>query len=383
MGMGRRVGVLRLLLAIAVVLGHAGSLGMPWLRADVAVEVFFVISGFYMQMILQTKYTCDKLGPAYIRRFYLSRYLRLLPVYLVIAVISSAFSIAVGGDPLAIWQRLADLPMADVGSWMLVTFVGATNLTMVLQDVTMFLGVKHDAAVFLADFRGSEIAIWRGLAVPPAWSLGIELSFYLLAPLLLTQRTAIIVGIAVLGLGAKFAFLTATGFGDPWTYRFFPFELGWFLIGALAYRWRSSLQVELSLLPARLANTSVYLAPLALVLFWPSGTIANHAPPLITALMVPTLFALTGKSRWDRYLGELSYPVYVTHWFVMSMLMFAFGWEPYRDPVLSAATLIVTLCGASLLTVAEARWIEPRRQRLSTPAGSGSPRQCGKRIPAT
>jgi len=52
------MGLLRIILAIAVLVAHSGNLfGLKLTGGTVAVEVFFIISGFYMTMILDKKYT--------------------------------------------------------------------------------------------------------------------------------------------------------------------------------------------------------------------------------------------------------------------------------------------------------------------------------------
>ncbi|EPR37113.1 hypothetical protein dsx2_1056 [Desulfovibrio sp. X2] len=52
------MGVLRLFLALSVVAGHAQStvFGYRGIPATYAVNCFFIISGFYMSMILNGKY---------------------------------------------------------------------------------------------------------------------------------------------------------------------------------------------------------------------------------------------------------------------------------------------------------------------------------------
>ena len=85
-----------LVLAMAVVLYHLGIndlAGFPLISGRAAVFSFFVISGFYMAMVLKTRYTEQALGPKYVRIFYLSRFLRLYPIY---AVVLTAF-LAVAG----------------------------------------------------------------------------------------------------------------------------------------------------------------------------------------------------------------------------------------------------------------------------------------------
>jgi peptidoglycan/LPS O-acetylase OafA/YrhL len=55
----------------------------------------------------------------------------------------------------------------------------------------MFSAVEHYSLVFSTDFTKSEIPLWDGLIAPQAWTLGIELTFYLVALFILTRRAAI------------------------------------------------------------------------------------------------------------------------------------------------------------------------------------------------
>lgn len=74
------MGFIRTFLAITVVLGHStpihGYFGIP---PEVAVRMFFMVSGFYMSLILSEKY----IGGAGLRAFYEGRFLRIFPIYYV------------------------------------------------------------------------------------------------------------------------------------------------------------------------------------------------------------------------------------------------------------------------------------------------------------
>ncbi len=53
------MGVLRLFLALSVLLGHTrghGFLGLSFLDRELALQTFFIISGFYMALVLNEKY---------------------------------------------------------------------------------------------------------------------------------------------------------------------------------------------------------------------------------------------------------------------------------------------------------------------------------------
>ncbi len=51
------MGILRILLAISVVLAHSSSIfGFSLVGGQIAVQAFYIISGFYMALILNEKY---------------------------------------------------------------------------------------------------------------------------------------------------------------------------------------------------------------------------------------------------------------------------------------------------------------------------------------
>jgi peptidoglycan/LPS O-acetylase OafA/YrhL len=71
------MGVVRTLLAIAVVVTHTGPLfpGVTMIPGTLAVQAFYVISGFYMALVLSTKYS------DHASDFYAARALRIFPIY--------------------------------------------------------------------------------------------------------------------------------------------------------------------------------------------------------------------------------------------------------------------------------------------------------------
>src|SRR5258707_7705774 len=86
------MGVIRLLLALSVVEFHSTrAFGNPGIwpvdlpNGIVAVQAFYVISGFYMALVLSTKYAGEPW------RFYRARALRLLPIYWLVLIPTVAF----------------------------------------------------------------------------------------------------------------------------------------------------------------------------------------------------------------------------------------------------------------------------------------------------
>src|ERR1700749_5034265 len=76
------MGLMRLVLALSVLRGHTGTLllGLGLLPDDLAVESFYMISGFYMAMVLNEKYTRQ----SDLIIFWQQRFWRLYPTYLTV-----------------------------------------------------------------------------------------------------------------------------------------------------------------------------------------------------------------------------------------------------------------------------------------------------------
>ena len=72
------MGAIRFTLALSVAVWHLPGAPFKLLNAAVAVLAFFIISGFYMAMVLTEKYSTAK-------PFYAGRFLRLYPAYATVA----------------------------------------------------------------------------------------------------------------------------------------------------------------------------------------------------------------------------------------------------------------------------------------------------------
>ena len=85
------MGVLRFYLAYVVLLSHCpqGLLSNVF-HPGLAVQCFFIISGFYMQLLVSKKYT-DQNPLSFCKNFYLSRVFRIFPIYLIILLITIVF----------------------------------------------------------------------------------------------------------------------------------------------------------------------------------------------------------------------------------------------------------------------------------------------------
>ena len=373
------MGLLRLLLALAVVADHAGpAFDRQWLRmtnAPLAVQVFYVVSGFYMTLVLHEKYT----GNGSYTAFAKSRLLRLLPMYF------AALLLSVGGGlllhvvagitiaPLQPWLQHG--PSMSWGTWLCLAL---TNVTIVGQDVLSWFAVDPSARdlYYTPSFHQEPVPAWTFLFVPQAWTVALELMFYSLAPLLVRRRPLVLVALIVASLGLRVWLMTTYGVkDDPWSYRFFPTELALFLAGAFAWHVHGFAQRRGWLSPwtCRL----VLMATLAVVLgyqFLPH-VVKYTRPfglPLVLAavpLVVPFVFEATKKNAFDRALGELSYPSYLVHFLLLFVVEAAGGaWLlANKGAIVAGSTLLV----AWLLWHFVGRRFEGRRQRIGERLAAG------------
>ena len=139
------MGILRVILAISVVLTHqamfipgSNLFGFIFTGPIVSVQVFFMISGFYMTMILDNKYV----GKGSYKLFLSNRFLRLYPIYWTIALLtvigSSLFYVAFGN-----WSILSSYALYyDAMKLKSLLFLLFTNVAIFGQDLTLFLGMS-------------------------------------------------------------------------------------------------------------------------------------------------------------------------------------------------------------------------------------------------
>lgn len=290
------MGILRLFLAMSVIAGHAKTtvFGFNGIGAWYAVNFFFIISGFYMAMVLNEKY--KDINPIY---FYKSRALRLFPAYYIgvfIAIIVSFTSINDFFNHLSIGAKL---------------YFIFQNIFIFGQDLSYLLCIKSTSFSCAA---GDSMSI-----NPPAWSLAVELGFYLIAPYILKSEKKtfafVVLGcIYLLSLNRIYLPVNSVDFFSPvditaLNYYFYPSSFSFFGGGALAYH-----------LSKRKTQAHYYAAIFSIILFSFTHTIMPFWHLLFISMAIPVLFNYTAKNRLDRSIGELSYPAYILHFPILVFL---------------------------------------------------------------
>lgn len=267
-------GAFRLFLAMLVFVHHFSRLAL----GSYAVMTFFVLSGYWVQTMWVNKYRHTR-SPYW--TYIVSRFWRLIPLLLLVSLLMLVARAGLGQLP-------GDLVQSDP---------------------------RHLAVSSLLLLGYAQLPV--GL-VGPAWSLDIEMQFYLIAPL--------IAAITATRWFRPFVVLTLAG-SLFWALAGLPLSLGnylaFFVIGVAAARftWRPSARIAwVSALTTGGLVLALILSPWRdLVLGGahrgPLFVYNEHLCALLTVLTVP--FAIHTVTRasdpTDRMMADLSYAIYLVH----------------------------------------------------------------------
>jgi peptidoglycan/LPS O-acetylase OafA/YrhL len=271
-------GLFRLLLASVVVVYHYSSLSL----GHTAVYLFFVLSGYWVYRMWQDKY-CRTRNP-YLT-FVVSRAWRLAPVFLLCSALACAiFQLLPLLIPPAIYFPPARLNWGMVSSVILL---------------------------------GYDTSPFRPLL--PAWSLDIEMQFYLIAPLVLVaMRSRPVAAIpVVIGLCAVAMLSEQLPLAS---------YLPYFMIGMLAAQYPTFVFNKRYMI-ASLIAVSFLLATFLLVPGLRSALIVGtHVGPfakynealnvVVAVVSVPFVLSTVknASGTFDKLMADLSYSVYLFHW---------------------------------------------------------------------
>jgi peptidoglycan/LPS O-acetylase OafA/YrhL len=319
---------------------------IPLRLAWTGVDLFFVLSGFLIGGILLTARGSEN----YFKVFYIRRFFRILPIYLVALLVFPAL------------LHLVQIKHPGDYSWL------ATNLPPWWSFVTFtqnFWMASHDTL-------GANL-----LAI--TWSLAIEEQFYLTLPLLikvLSER--LLVAVVVTGICVAPLLRSAMRAANPyrWVAAFvlMPCRMDALLLGVLAAillreprnwdffrRNGRNLRFVLGVLAAGVLILSFTARPLEQL---PSSPLMQQVGYTWVALFYATLlvFVLTSpdsalsallRNRMLRWLGMLAYGTYLIHQAVQGFVFAAIHCQPgsinsVTDLLVSVACLAITLLLSSL-----------------------------------
>jgi peptidoglycan/LPS O-acetylase OafA/YrhL len=333
---------LRAVAVVLVLLFHANVPGLA--GGFIGVDVFFVLSGFLITRLLLRELAGT--GTVSLRSFYARRARRLLPAAALVLLVT------VGASAVL----LPPLRVPDVGADASAAALYVANIRFALQAT---------------DYLQSELAPSPLLHY---WSLGVEEQFYLCWPALVllvgggARGFARRVGLTAVAVSlvsfAGSVWLTAES--APWAFFSLPtraWELG---IGAIL----AAAGARLARLPERLAALSGWLG---LGLIVAASIVIDHRTPFPgTAAVLPALgsaLVIAGGARASRlgpasllgaaaprFLGRISYSLYLWHWPILVLPAGAGLSLPFW---LRALLLLVAVA----LAAATQRWVEDPLRR--------------------
>lgn len=298
------MGAIRLFLAIAVLQSHilvqllrpanlytanTFTLGV---NGGYAVAFFFVISGFLISFVLEEKY--DR--PGGVAAFYRARSLRIYPLW---------------------WCLFLLVPFLTMGSFW--QFAASRHLYDLVCGFFLF---GSDWLLGFATYPHAYTAPTpHGLE--PGWTLAVEMTFYLMAPFVLRSRflpLLICAGsvIARVLLNHQFPQAGDVDRWNVWCYYFFPSVAFFFMLGHLGRQLHKRLKLSSRVGWAGLGLTGVLCLAQDGRYYYDNPWF--YAAILVFAVCLPAIFEASKDNRICNFLGDLTYPLYLTHGVLIALI---------------------------------------------------------------
>ncbi len=305
--------LLRVLLALMVVIGHFKLLSgiqyppFPFNLADAAVDCFFVVSGY---LIAGSYERTRGLWSFYIRRVF-----RLYPMYVCIVIVQTLIMLAL----------LPDGPFSEPNATL--HYLGANLLFANFLD--------YDIGGVLNGLHSPGIN-------PSLWTLKIEISFYLIVPVVyaLTRRFGWGALMAIF-LGSVAYNLVALHFGADRMAKQLPGQMQFFVVGMALYMYGQRLRVP--------TWVSCIVAVLFLLAWTDFSPIVSGIRPLVVAAFV---FCFALCTPVVRMRSDMSYSVYLIHGPIIQTLIVL---GLFRDTLPMLAGVV---CAVILLAFIAERLVE-------------------------
>lgn len=287
-------GTYRLILALMVVALHIG--GVPLIGAY-AVFGFYALSGYLMTYIMHRNYGFTVQG---VCKYALNRFLRIYPMYWISIAFSAGLVFAVGESYSSQYHEDIFYPH---------------TLVELLRNIFLF-------------FPGRE----SPRLTPPAWALTVEIFFYICIGLGLSINKRVVVGWLVASVLYHVIIIVAQLGWEPRYFTIAAASLP-FATGALIYHYgREAVDFISRVIPILMHRYSPLALLLLLLVNWLLGYMLGGAKSVffytsyvITALEVVLLAQAKElpfiSKKFDKFMGDLSYPLYLIHYQVALIVM--------------------------------------------------------------
>jgi peptidoglycan/LPS O-acetylase OafA/YrhL len=304
-------GTYRYVLAVLVAAFHIAR--WPTWSGPYAVFGFYILSGFLMTSVIHRQYGTHAGGVA---RYLVNRALRIYPLYWCTLGLSVLLVTTLPGAIVNPWQHTP----ASTAEWLYnLGIFGLTN------------DIKHRL-------------------VPPAWSLNVELAFYIAMPLLLSRWGVGVLMWLVASLGYTL-FIAHQNYAFPDRYTPLVAASVAFSAGAAISRFGDQLpKVPIPVLVAIAAafvtnacfSDTLWADPLMNGFYFSVG---------LSTLLVMALKDRAPRGWWartDRALGRLSYPIFLMHWNVAAIVNAVTGGHLVQGALFAATFVPLNVLGWAL-----------------------------------
>ncbi|HUJ79229.1 MAG TPA: acyltransferase [Nitrospiria bacterium] len=333
-------GVVRIFWAVCVMVSH---LCYPNLIGNYAVYGFYVLSGYLMTLIMHQTYGFHTRGRI---KFAMNRALRLYPMYWAAAVLTLILIHLI--DPASVVKFNPDMyAPADVKS------------------------VFENALFIFPSWLSNTV---KPRLVPQAWSLTVEMCFYVLICIGVSRtfvRTMVWFVLSLFYVGLTY-YVHA-----PVDYRYYPIAAASlpFSIGGLLYFFSNNADIRSLYMRTKLSTNLLLAVMIINVIVWISlyqGSMAHMhvvsklwrygqlgfyinlllCSGLIFSIIMGGRVAFIG-ARIDRFIGDLSYPIYLMHWGVGLLVSFLVFGAPLRGgSPQGILSLIISMVVITILSTA-------------------------------
>jgi peptidoglycan/LPS O-acetylase OafA/YrhL len=285
------LGIFRYTLALMVTLSHLWTSLAGWSGVG-AVFGFYVISGYLMTSVLNQSYGFTARG---LGRYALNRFLRIFPTYWFVLLLAVLVVATIPRDAFLTNYKLS-MPR-EMFDWLPNIFI---------------IGLLDGPSKVL---------------IPPAWTLDIELCFYLLMGLGLS-RSRILVLTWFVASAAYTLWLLLSGVEFVDRYVSYAAASLPFSIGAMSYMYREVLGRYLRL-PVPVACGLFLTVVVVARLEWLGDPldVGFYLTLLASFLLLVSLNNVDSRSSppflqsADRLLGNLAYPIFLCHWQVAAVVL--------------------------------------------------------------
>lgn len=332
-------GTFRFLLAYTVLVSHLSGVASLTHAGDYAVRAFFVLSDFAVTAALNEVYLFDG------ARFFRNRVMRIAPLYF----------------------------LACGATFLLIRFLPHAGLFLPRWRFQM------NGENLLANFALLPLAFSEPnfRLIEPAWSVAVETFMYGLLYLSMARSAR---HAAIFLAGGAAYHLLQMHLGTGFAYRYFaiPSALLSYSIGALIYFLTK--KVDWRTPRAFIPIAIVWFGHLVVANALAPQTYVEHLGYYLNTVLAAAVVMTTPRrmggpllDSLDRYLGRLSYPVFLFQWtaaFVAAQFLPVHEW---RGWILVAATTPVIVFFSTLAAWFNERFVEPARAEVrGTPVVDGA-----------